>query len=62
MELAKARTWTRKFKEYMELLSPGKSFPFYFSHRDYRGDIAIGAVVLLLLLCIITIFVNDEPP
>lgn len=37
-----ARTWTRKLKEYLELLSPGKKFPFYFSRRDGRGDMVIG--------------------
>lgn len=38
-----ARSWTRKLKEYFELLSPtGKKFPFYFMSRDTRGDIQIG--------------------
>lgn len=37
-----ARTWTRKLKEYFELLSPGKKFPFYFNKRDARGEITIG--------------------
>jgi hypothetical protein len=37
-----ARTWTRKLKEYFELLSPGKRFPYYFNRRDARGDISVG--------------------
>lgn len=36
------RSWTRKLKEYIELMNPGATFPFYFSHRDQRGDIVIG--------------------
>jgi hypothetical protein len=42
LEEPHARTWTRKFKEYLEVLSPGKKFPFYFSRRDSRGDVIIG--------------------
>jgi hypothetical protein len=42
LEEPKARTWTRKFKEYLELMSPGGKFPFYFSRRDPRGEILIG--------------------
>eukprot|EP01038_Epipyxis_sp_PR26KG_P010834 gene10834-14544_t len=38
----KARTWTRKLKEYFELLSPGRKFPYYFSSRDARGEVTIG--------------------
>lgn len=37
-----ARSWTRKFKEYLELMSPGKKFPFYFSRRDSRGEVLVG--------------------
>ena len=37
-----ARTWTRKLKEYLELLSGGQSFPFFFRQRDARGDIQLG--------------------
>lgn len=37
-----ARSWTRRLKEYFELMAPGKSFPFYFTHRDHRGDIVLG--------------------
>jgi hypothetical protein len=39
-----ARSWTRRFKEYLELINTGNSgrFPFYFSRRDHRGDITIG--------------------
>jgi NAD(P)H-flavin reductase len=37
-----ARTWTRKLKEYFEMLSPGGKFPFYFSQRDARGDLQVG--------------------
>lgn len=38
------RSWTRRFKDYLELLQPnsGSKFPFYFSRRDHRGDITIG--------------------
>jgi predicted ferric reductase len=39
---SKARTWTRKLKEYIELLSPGQSFPYHFSRRDERGDLQLG--------------------
>ena len=37
-----ARSWTRKFKEYVELLNPVSDFPFYFNSRDQRGDVQIG--------------------
>jgi hypothetical protein len=40
-----ARTWTRKLKEYFEQLSPGGRFPFYFSHRDARGDLQVGRMM-----------------
>jgi hypothetical protein len=39
---AEARSWTRKFKEYIELMNPGNPFPFWFFRRDHRGDIMIG--------------------
>ena len=42
LEHPTARTWTRKLKEYFELLCPGKSFPYYFTRRDHRGDIILG--------------------
>jgi ferredoxin-NADP reductase len=42
LEEVHARTWTRKLKEYFELMSPGKKFPFYFHKRDNRGEITIG--------------------
>ena len=54
LELAKAKSWTRKLKEYFELMNPGDSadpesgalskgkFPFYFTRRDARGDIVLG--------------------
>lgn len=37
-----ARSWTRKFKEYVEAMNPGSKFPYYFQSRDSRGDIQIG--------------------
>lgn len=37
-----ARSWTRRLKEYFEMMAPGRSFPFYFTHRDHRGDIVLG--------------------
>lgn len=37
-----ARSWTRKFKEYVELMNPASDFPYYFNSRDSRGDIQIG--------------------
>ena len=37
-----ARTWTRKLKEYFELLSPTGRFPYFFSQRDSRGDLRVG--------------------
>jgi hypothetical protein len=42
LEEPHARSWTRKLKEYFELMSPGKKFPFYFSKRDSRGEIMMG--------------------
>jgi hypothetical protein len=36
------RTWTRRLKEYIELMSPGRKFPFYFQRRDQRGEIQMG--------------------
>lgn len=37
------RTWTRRLKEYFELITPGsKKFPYYFSRRDQRGEISMG--------------------
>ncbi len=38
LEEPHARTWSRKLKEYLELLSGGQSFPFFFRRRDARGD------------------------
>ena len=40
-----AKSWTRKFKEYLELINTGGAagkFPFYFSKRDHRGEVSIG--------------------
>jgi len=37
-----SKSWTRKLKEYFESMNPQGKFPFYFSHRDHRGDITIG--------------------
>lgn len=37
-----SKSWTRKLKEYFESMNPHGKFPFYFSHRDHRGDISIG--------------------
>jgi hypothetical protein len=52
LDAPKAKTWTRKLKEYFELMNPGDimdgngltkgKFPFYFTRRDLRGDIMIG--------------------
>ena len=42
LEEPHARTWTRKLKEYLELLSGGQSFPFFFRRRDARGDTQLG--------------------
>jgi hypothetical protein len=38
----KARTWTRKLKEYFESLSPNGQLPLYFNSRDARGDVQAG--------------------
>ena len=38
----KARTWTRKFKEYVELMCPGQTYPYHFSRRDERGELQLG--------------------
>lgn len=43
----KARTWTHKFKNYLESIAPinkvtGTKFPMYFNTRDFRGDMHIG--------------------
>lgn len=40
-----ALTWTRRLKEYFELMNPAGNFPLYFNHRDARGDISIGRLV-----------------
>ena len=37
-----ARSWTRKLKEYFELMNPSSPFPYYYSHRTERGDIKVG--------------------
>jgi hypothetical protein len=41
-----AKTWTRKVKEYFELLQGSSAaepkFPFFFSQRDLRGEVTIG--------------------
>ena len=38
----KATTWTRKLKEYLELMSAQRDYPFYYCSRDERGDRQIG--------------------
>jgi hypothetical protein len=38
----KATTWTRKLKEYVELLCPGQTYPYHFTHRDEYGDVQLG--------------------
>ncbi len=44
-----AKTWTRKFKEYLEMVSGNvvgtNKFPFFFNHVDQRGDIQIGKLL-----------------
>jgi hypothetical protein len=40
-----ARSWTRKFKEYLQSLNPQAPFPFYFTRRDARGDIRCGKLI-----------------
>ncbi|GMI05932.1 hypothetical protein TrVE_jg417 [Triparma verrucosa] len=42
LEHKEAQTWTRKLKEYFELMNPKDSFPFYLTHRDERGDMIVG--------------------
>ena len=42
LEHKEAQTWTRKLKEYFELMNPKDSFPFYLTHRDDRGDMIVG--------------------
>ena len=42
LETEKAKSWTRKLKEYFELMNPKKAFPLYLTHRDERGEIVIG--------------------
>ena len=37
-----ATTWTRRLKEYLELMNPSGKFPFYLSRRDSRNDTHIG--------------------
>ena len=37
-----AMTWTRRLKEYLELMNPSGKFPFYLSRRDSRNDTHIG--------------------
>ena len=36
-------TWTRKFKEYLEMMAPGKDYPFHLLRRDDRGERATPA-------------------
>jgi NADPH oxidase len=46
MEDPIAKTWTRKFKEYLESVSGNvvgtNHFPFFFNHVDHRGDTQVG--------------------
>ena len=46
MEDPIAKTWTRKFKEYLEVVSGNvkgtNNFPFFFNSIDHRGDVQIG--------------------
>jgi hypothetical protein len=41
-----AKTWTRKFKEYLEQVSGNvvgtNNFPFFFNRIDHRGDVQLG--------------------
>jgi len=41
-----AKTWTRKFKEYLEMVSGNvvgtNNFPFFFNSVDHRGDVQLG--------------------
>jgi hypothetical protein len=42
LEEPHARTWSRKLKEYLELLSVGQSFLFFFRRRDASEDTQLG--------------------
>jgi hypothetical protein len=57
----KAISWTRKFKEYLELMNPSVDgevrFPFYFSRRDARGDITIGMIACTALLTTVVVLI-----
>ena len=43
----KATTWTRKLKEYLELMSPQRDYPFYYCSRDERGDRQVCCAILV---------------
>ena len=40
-----ATSWTKRLKDYIEMLAPGGSFPYYFTSRDERGDIQVGRLI-----------------
>uniref|UniRef100_A0A7R9U452 Ferric reductase NAD binding domain-containing protein n=1 Tax=Pinguiococcus pyrenoidosus TaxID=172671 RepID=A0A7R9U452_9STRA len=42
---ANPNSWTRKLKDYIELLNPGGSFPYYFTQRNERGEVEVGRLL-----------------
>mmetsp|Transcript_28301 Transcript_28301/g.90538 ORF Transcript_28301/g.90538 Transcript_28301/m.90538 type:complete len:341 (-) Transcript_28301:460-1482(-) len=45
VSLSNPNSWTRKLKDYIELLHPGGSFPYYFTQRNERGDVEVGRLL-----------------
>ncbi|KAJ8599242.1 hypothetical protein CTAYLR_006216 [Chrysophaeum taylorii] len=37
-----SKTWTRKLKDYLEMMAPARAYPFHFTRRDDRGDLLLG--------------------
>jgi len=35
-------TWTKKLKDYLEMMAPHRKYPFHFTRRDTRGELQIG--------------------
>lgn len=48
LEDAEAKSWTRRLKEYFELIAAAaghKKFPFFFTRREPRGDVFMGRLL-----------------
>ena len=49
-----AITWTRKLKEYLELMAPSNKYPYHFSRRDERGDIQVVVDVVVAVAVVVS--------